>query len=202
MIDWLPIAVGISIIVLALGVARFAPDSAAGQELNRSYGIRATGPRGNRTRRDHLRSAGVAALLAALLESTSAVLARFGGNPLDESRGGMIAAVYTLGAFVLAAMAAVSMVGSLWKAAIWRVELPDTPEHRRGLANAIDKLLDGQVSSEERAAYLDVRYLQPQLEQVRRAVMKLANQSGAGVPEGIRSQIKQWTAGIRDSAGA
>jgi hypothetical protein len=90
---------------------------------------------------------------------------------------------------------------ALWKATLWRVELPDTPEHRRALADAIDHLLDGAVSPEERAAFLDVRYVHPQLEQIRRATLTLVKQHRAGVPENFRVQIKAWTSGIRESAG-
>jgi hypothetical protein len=66
--------------------------------------------------------------------------------------------------------------------------------------DAIDHLLDGNVSPEERRDYLDVSYTQPQLEQIRRATLKLVKQHSAGVPEDYRTQIKRWTAGIRASA--
>ncbi|HEY9227449.1 MAG TPA: hypothetical protein VIP11_12420, partial [Gemmatimonadaceae bacterium] len=123
MTNWLPIVVGVLIIIVALGIARLAPHSAWGQELNRSYGVRATGERGNRTRRDQLRSAALAALVATLLELTSFGTAQIGLDLPEDSRRGMIAATYTFAAFLLAAMAALSMLRSLWKAAVWRVEL-------------------------------------------------------------------------------
>jgi hypothetical protein len=194
-----PIIAGIVIIVFAIGVARFAPNSVWGQELRRSYGIRPTGARGNFTRRDHARSAGASAVLAVALELTSYAAASFGADAPNESRTGAIAFTYTIGAFFLAAMAVIATLRSLWKALRWRMELPDTPEHRRGLANAIDHLLDGQLSPEERADFLDVRYLQPQLEQIRRAVLTLSSKHATGMPESFRAQIKEWTAGIRSS---
>ena len=83
---------------------------------------------------------------------------------------------------------------------VWRVELPDTPDHRRKLADAIDHLVDGVASSEERAEFLDVRYLHPQIEPVRRATVMLVAKYDADLPEHFRAQIKQWTAGIRGSA--
>jgi hypothetical protein len=193
-----PIVAGIVIILFAVGLVRFAPNSVWGQELRRSYGVRATGARGNFTRRDHVRSAGWSGLLAVALELTSYAAASFGADAPNESRGGAIAFTYTISAFFLAAMAIIATLRSLWKALRWRMELPDTPEHRRGLANAIDHLLDGQLSPEERAEFLDVRYLQPQLEQIRRAVLALSSKH-APMPESFRSQIKEWTAGIRSS---
>jgi hypothetical protein len=200
--NWLPIVVGLAIILFALATVRLAPDSAWGQELRRSYGVRPTGSRGNLTRRDHVRAAGLAAIVATLLELTSFGAAMFGERYESASRGEVIAATYTIAAFMLAGMAMVSMFRSLWKASVWRIELPDTPAHRRGLANAIDHLLDGQLSPEERAEFLDVRYVHPQLEQIRRATVKLAAQhQPSGIPDGFRSQIKAWTAGIRESAG-
>ena len=53
---------------------------------------------------------------------------------------------------------------------------------------------------EERVEFLDVRYLHPQIEQVRRATLKLVAQHRTGFPDHFRAQIKQWTAGIRGSA--
>jgi hypothetical protein len=193
-----PIVAGIVIILAAFVLVRFAPNSVWGQELRRSYGIRPTGARGNFTRRDHVRSAGWSAILAVVLELTSYAAASFGADAPNESRGGAIAFTYTIGAFFLAAMAIIATLRSLWKALRWHMELPDTPEHRRGLANAIDHLLDGQLSPEERADFLDVRYLQPQLEQIRRAVLTLSSKH-ATMPDSFRSQIKEWTAGIRAS---
>jgi hypothetical protein len=194
-----PLIAGIVIILLAVGLVRFAPNSVWGQELRRSYGVRPTGARGNFTRRDHLRAAGLSAVLAVVLELTSYATAAFGADTPDESTGSAIAFTYTIGAFLLAAMAMIATLRSLWKALRWRMELPDTPEHRRGLANAIDHLLDGQLSPEERADFLDVRYLQPHLEQIRRAVLALSSKHATGMPESFRSQIKEWTAGIRQS---
>ena len=201
MSDWLPIVTGIVIILVAVGIARLAPDSSWGQELRRSYGVRPTGTRGIRTRRDHLRSAVLSAVLVVALIATSIGASLIAGNPPSDTQRGMIAQTYSFGAFILGAMAIVAMLRSIWKAAVWRIELPDTPAHRRGLADAIDHLLDGSVTPEERAAYLDVRYLHPQLEQVRRATMQLVSQHRSGVPDGFRTQIKEWTAGIRASAG-
>ena len=200
--NWLPVVVGIAIIVVAVAIVRLAPDSVWGQELRRSYGVRPTGPRGNFTRRDHVRAAGLAAIIATLLELTAFGAASLGERFEAESQSQVVAATYTIAALLLAGIAMVSMLRSLLKAAVWRVELPDTPAHRRGLANAIDHLLDGELSPEEQAQFLDVRYVHPQLEQIRRATVRLVAQHQArGIPDGFRSQIKAWTAGIRESAG-
>ena len=86
----------------------------------------------------------------------------------DDTSADQTAWAYLFTAFMLAALAALALLRSLWKATVWRVELPDTPDHRRKLADAIDHLVDGVASSEERAEFLDVRYLHPQIEQVRR----------------------------------
>jgi hypothetical protein len=194
-----PIIAGIVIIIVAIAIVRLAPNSTFGQELHRSYGVRPRGPRGNFTRRDHLRSAGWSMLLAVVLELTALGVAWLGAST-TKSPENPIVLTYTMVAFLLAAMATAAALRSLWKAARWRMELPDTPEHRRGLANAIDHLLDGRLSPEERAEYLDVRYLQPQLEQIRRAVLALSSKHKTGMPDTFRSQIKEWTAGIRSSA--
>ena len=194
---WLPILVGVAIIISAVAIVRLAPNSVWGQELRRSYGIRPSGLRGNRTRRDHYKSAAVSAVLAVILEGTSYATAVLGG--VDDATSGTITETYVFVAFTLASMAVVATIRSLWKAMLWRVELPDTPAHRRGLADAIDHLLDGNLSSQEREDFLDVRYIHPQLEQIRRATVKLAAQHRAGVPDDYRNQIKQWTAGIRAS---
>src|SRR5215468_8324610 len=97
--NWLPVVVGIAIIVVAVAIVRLAPDSVWGQELRRSYGVRPTGPRGNFTRRDHVRAAGLAAIIATLLELTSFGVAMFGDRFDDESRGALLAATYTIAAF-------------------------------------------------------------------------------------------------------
>jgi len=199
MSEWVPVFVGIAIVVIAVLIARLAPGSAWGQELRRSYGIRPTGERGHRTRRDHLRSAAASALLAIALEATSIGVAWLGRDATLESSTSTITMTYSFVAFLFAAMATLATARSIWKAALWRIELPDTPEHRRGLADAIDHLLDGNLSPEERARFLDVRYVHPQLEQIRRAATKLAAEYTSGMPDGYRSQIKEWTAGIRAS---
>jgi len=195
---WLPILVGVAIIIFAVAIVRLAPNSVWGQELRRSYGIRPSGLRGNRTRRDHFKSAALSAVVAVVLEGTSYATAVLGGGVVDDASVS-ITETYTFVAFTLASMAVVATIRSLWKAMLWRVELPDTPAHRRGLADAIDHLLDGNLSSQEREDFLDVRYIHPQLEQIRRATVKLAAQHHAGVPDDYRNQIKQWTAGIRAS---
>lgn len=201
MSDWLPVIVGASIILVAFAIARFAPESVWGQELRRSYGVRPTGARGHRTRRDHLRSAALSGAAVVLLFAASVVGGVFADRLPDETQGHLIATTYTLVAFMLAAVATVAAVRALWKAAVWRMELPDTPDHRRAIADAIDRLLDNSLSDQDRAEYLEVRYLHPQIEQVRRATLKLASEHRSGLPEHFRAQIKQWTAGIRGSAG-
>jgi len=200
MTNWAPILAGFAIIVAAIAIVRLAPNSTWGQELRRSYGIRPTGERGQRTRRDHVRSAGLAAVTAVGLFVTSVVADSFIDRAPENPSAGAIALSYSLVASILTLMAAVSAIRSLWKASAWRMELPDTPEHRRGLADAIDHLLDGGISTEERREYLDVVYLQPQLEQIRRATLRLSRQNATAMPDDYRVQIKQWTAGIRASA--
>jgi hypothetical protein len=200
MTNWLPIVVGLCIIAVAFGIVRLAPNSVWGQELRRSYGVRPTGPRGNRTRRDHLRSAGLSAAVCAALFATSVAAAFAMQHFADDTSADRTASVYMLVTFMLAALAAMGVLRSLWKATVWRVELPDTPDHRRRVADAIDHLIDGVVSPQERVEYLDVRYLHPQIEQVRRAAVKLVVKHRGGLPDHFRTQIKQWTAGIRASA--
>jgi hypothetical protein len=193
--------VGVVIIAVAVMIMRFAPNSTWAQELGRSYGARPTGERGHRTRRDHLRSAALAGAAAVALLVTAFAAGTIAIRAPEETRANVIGLTYMFAGFLLGAMAVASAARSLWKAAAWRVELPDTPEYRRALADALDHLLDGQVSAEERREYLDVSYLQPQLEQIRRATLKLMRQHSAGIPEDYRAQIKRWTAGIRASAG-
>ena len=144
---------------------------------------------------------GLSGLSAVALMVTSSVAGSFVERGPDDSRLGAIALSYSFVGVVLALMAVASAIRSLWKASAWRIELPDTPEHRRRLADAIDHLVDGGLSPDEQREYLDVIYLQPQLEQVRRATLKLSRQNPTGLPEDFRVQIKQWTAGIRASAG-
>lgn len=199
--DWIPILAGVVIIALAVGIIRFAPNSTWAQELRRPYGIRPTGGRGNRTRRDHLLGAGLGAVAAVALLATSVAASAVANRSTTEEGSGLIAETYMFVAALLGLMALTSTARSLWKAAVWRVELPDTPAHRVGLADAIDHLLDGELSPDERREFLEVRYLQPQIEQIRRATLKLARQHRAGMPEDFRMQIKRWTAGIRASAG-
>lgn len=201
MTNWAPILAGFAIIVAAIAIVRLAPNSAWGQELRRSYGIRPTGERGQRTRRDHVRSAGLAAITGVGLLITSIVADSFIDRAPENPSAGAIALSYSFVASILTLMAAVSAIRSLWKASAWRMELPDTPEHRRGLADAIDHLLDGGISPDEQRDFLDVVYLQPQLEQIRRATLRLSRQNTGGMPDDYRIQIKQWTAGIRASAG-
>src|SRR5215211_5348496 len=63
MSDWLPIVAGYGIILGAIAVARLAPHSGVARELQAWYGLAPSGGRGERTRRDHLRTAGIAAAI-------------------------------------------------------------------------------------------------------------------------------------------
>lgn len=197
--SWLPVIAGLVIIAVAFGIVRFAPNSVWGQELRRSYGVRPSGPRGNRTRGDHLRSAGLAAATSGALFATSIAAAFVMDRAPDHTSTDQIAWAYLFTAFMLAALAAVVLVRALFKAMVWRIELPDTPDHRRRLADALDHLIDGVASPEERAQYVDVRYLHPQIESVRQATLKLVARHGGGLPDHFRAQIRQWTSGIRRS---
>jgi hypothetical protein len=197
--SWLPVIAGLVIIAIAFGIVRFAPNSVWGQELRRSYGVRPSGARGNRTRADHLRSAGLAAATSAALFATSVVAAMIMDRAPDQTSTDQIAWAYLFTAFMLAGLAALVLLRALFKAVVWRVELPDTPDHRRRLADALDHLIDGVVSPEERAEYVDVRYLHPQIESVRQATLKLVARHRGGLPDHFRLQIRQWTSGIRRS---
>jgi hypothetical protein len=197
--NWVPILAGFCIIAVAFAIVRFAPDSAWGQELRRSYGIQPSGARGNRTRRDHLRSAGLAAGVCAALVATSAVAALVADRATDGTNTDRTASAYLFTAFMLAVLAALALVRSLYKATVWHVELPDTPDHRRKLADAIDHLVDGVASAEERAEFLDVQYLHPQIESVRRATMLLVAKHDSELPDHFRVQVKRWASGIRQS---
>src|SRR5215510_4198295 len=110
--NWLPMFFGLAIILVAVAIVRIAPDSFLGQELRRSYGVRPTGARGNFTRRDHVRAAGLAATVATLLELMSFGVAVFGDRFDVDSRGAILAATYSIAAFLLAGMAMVSMFRS------------------------------------------------------------------------------------------
>jgi hypothetical protein len=193
--------VGTAIIAAAFTVIRLAPHSVWSQELLRQYGIKPSGERGNRTRRDHLRSAGLGAFAAAALMVTGSLANLFAERVPINARSWMIASSYMFVSFLLCIMAVTSTVRSLWKAAAWRMELPDTPDHRRALADALDHLLDGGLTAEERRDYLEVTYLQPQLDQIRRSTLKLSKQHQGDLPKDFHAQIKRWTAGIRASAG-
>jgi hypothetical protein len=199
--DWLVVGVGVVVIVVARAIARFRPHSSIGQELRRSYGARATGERGVRTRHDHLRSAGLAAIAFVGLFLTAIVADRFATGLPDGSNGNLIASTYGFCAFLLSLVALTVLLLSLWKAAVWRVELPDTPEHRRALADAIDHLLDGQLDPAERANVLQVRYLHAEIEEIRRSTLRLVSKHPSGLPDSFRAQIKGFTATIRASAG-
>jgi hypothetical protein len=195
----LPLIVGLGIIVLALGVIWLAPESAAAIELRRSYGIEPSGERGVRTRRDHLKSAGLAALMAIALTVTSVVAATLMDRLPNGSRGNLIASTYMFGGFLMTIVTAVVALVALWKSVFWRIELPDTPSHRRAFADAIDRLVDGTLSAEDRAEYVDVRYLQPEIEQIRRSTLHLLKRHGNQLPENVRDQVKEFTAHIRGS---
>ena len=201
MSNWLPVVVGVAIIAAAFAVIRLAPNSVWSQELLRPYGVRPSGERGNRTRRDHLRSAGLGGIAATALMVTAFLADLAATSAPTQERSGLIALTYMFVAFLLGLTALASTVRSLWKAVLWHMELPDTPDHRRALADALDHLLDGSASDEERRDYLEVTYLQPQLDQIRRSTLKLAKKHQGDLPADFRAQIKRWTAGIRASAG-
>src|SRR5215472_13697702 len=170
-----------AIIAAALAVVRLAPNSVWSQELLRQYGVRPSGERGNRTRRDHLRSAGLAGVASAALLVTAVVADVIAERAPADTRSETIALTYAFVSLLLGLTAAASMARSLWKAAVWRMELPDTPDHRRALADALDHLLDGALTAEERRDYLEVTYLQPQLDQIRRSTLKLAKKHRGGL---------------------
>src|SRR5438874_1824859 len=100
--DWLPLVVGFAIIVTALAIARFAPHSAWGHELRRAYGVKPTGERGIRTRRDHLRSAGLAGAAAAVLFATALGVSTIAVQLPDDTQGNWIASTYMFVAVLLA----------------------------------------------------------------------------------------------------
>lgn len=198
--EWLPAAVGIVLIGAAWAIARYRPHSFLGHELRRPYGASATGERGVRTRGDHLRSSGLA-----LLAVGGLMLTAFGADYVadrfpNESSGKLSAFTYEFGALLGALFAAVVLLNALRKAAMWRIELPDTREHRRALADAIDHLLDGQLDPAERSQVLQVRYLHPEIEAIRRSTLRLMAEHPSGLPDDFREQIKGFTATIRSSA--
>src|SRR6476646_8239821 len=145
--EWLTVTVGVGVIAVAWAIARFRPNSFLGRELRRPYGAAATGDRGIRTRGDHLRSSGLALLAAGALMLTAFAADYFADRFPNESTGKLIAYTYECGALLGAIVAAAVLVNAMRKAAVWRVELPDTREHRRALADAIDQLLDGQLGA-------------------------------------------------------
>jgi len=197
--EWVPVSIGVAIVVLARGIVRFLPNSFVAQELRRSYGASATGDRGVRTRGDHLRSSGLAVVTAAALLLTAFGTLTLADRFPTESTANLIALTYGFLATLLGLVAAAVLVHALWKAARWRVELPDTPEHRRALADAIDHLLDGELDATERAEVLQVRYLHPEIEEIRRSTLRLLSKHPSGLPDGFRDQIKNFTATIRGS---
>ncbi|MEP6492452.1 MAG: hypothetical protein ABJF01_07235 [bacterium] len=197
--EWVPVAIGAALVVIARGIARFYPNSFVGHELRRSYGVSPTGERGVRTRHDHLRSSGLALIAAAVLLPTGIGTVLFAQRLPDDSMSYLVALAYGFGAILMGLLAAGVLLFALWKAARWRVELPDTPEHRRALADAIDRLLDGGVSAAEHTAVLQVRYLHPEIEEIRRATLRLISKHPSGLPDGFREQIKNFTATIRGS---
>lgn len=198
--EWQTVAVGVGVIALAWAIARFRPNSFLGRELRRSYGAAATGERGVRTRGDHLRSSALALLAAGALMLTAFAADYFADRFPNESTGKLIAYTYEFGALLGAIVAAAVLVNALRKAAMWRVELPDTREHRRALADAIDELLDGHVDAAERLEVLRVRYLHPEIEAIRRSTLRLMAEHPSGLPDGFREQIRGFTATIRRSA--
>lgn len=198
--EWLTVTVGVGVIAVAWAIARFRPNSFFGRELRRSYGAAATGDRGVRTRSDHLRSSGLALLASAALTLTAIGAGYFADRVPNGSTGKLIAYTYEFGALLGAIVAAAVLLNALRKAAMWRVELPDTSEHRRALADAIDQLLDGQLAAAERPEILRVRYLHPEIEAIRRSTLRLMAEHPSGLPDGFREQIRGFTATIRRSA--
>jgi hypothetical protein len=197
--EWIPVAVGAALVVLARAIAHFLPDSFVAQELRRPYGVSPSGPRGVRTRRDHLRSAGLALIATIVLLPTGTATMVYAGDLSDDTTIFRVAMAYGFCAVLMGLLAAAALLIAFWKAARWRIELPDTPEHRRALADAIDRLLDGELGDAERSAVLQVRYLHPEIEEIRRSTLRLVSKHPTGLPEGFREQIKGFTATIRAS---
>jgi hypothetical protein len=198
--DWVPIIVGYGIILVAIIAARAMPNSTIGVELRRSYGVTPSGDRGHRTREDYLKSAGLA-----FAASVGLALTCMGAGVLMDrypigSRANLAASTYSFGAFLLMGVALLLTAGSLWRYLFFRVVLPDTPAHRLSFADAIDRLLDGAITDNERIEHLEVRYKQREIEEIRRSTLKLVRKHGVSLPENHRSQIRQLTAGIRASA--
>jgi hypothetical protein len=201
MTDWTPIIVGLLIVIAAVVLIRRWPDSDVARELLRPYGIQPTGPRGIRTRRDHLRSALLAGGTATALLTTVIAVASFAGRlPIDQLSG-RASNGYVFIAFLLGVVTALVALQALWKAVIWHEELPDLPEHRTALADALDQLIDGQIDPATRSSYLEVRYVNRELEQIRRATLKLVAQHKGTLPPSYRQQLREWTTAIRRTAG-
>src|SRR5215831_13424730 len=112
---WLPVLVGAAIIAAAFAIIRFAPNSVWSQELLRQYGVRPSGDRGHRTRRDHLRSAGLGGAAAAALMVTAFLAALVATSVPTEAPSGLIALTYAFVSFLLGLTAVASTVRSLWK---------------------------------------------------------------------------------------
>jgi hypothetical protein len=110
------------------------------------------------------------------------------------------ASAVMFGAFLLAGIAVLICIAALVKFVWWRLELPDRPEHRRALADSLDLLIDGGLGTADRAAFVDARYLEGEIDQVRRSIVRVVSQHPSGVPVTVRDQLREWTSRIRESA--
>lgn len=198
--NWVPIVAGYTIIAIAILIARFAPQSGAAHELRTWYGVAPSGKRGERTRRDQFLSSGIAAAIGIGLLLAALGISFVGDRYSNGSRANLAAATYAFGSLILGVMALVVAAVALSKGLVWRVELPDWPEHRIAFVDAMDRVIDGQSTPDEEAEVLQVRYQYGVIEQLRRNWLREIRKHGGSLPDPYRRQFKELTASIRASA--
>ncbi|MDB4908905.1 MAG: hypothetical protein JWO05_3689 [Gemmatimonadetes bacterium] len=187
--EWLPVAVGWMLILVAIVVARSRPDSFVGRELRRVVSFRATGERGHHTRRDTLRAMGLCAGTAALLFGVGLGLGELAQGLDTLSRVGMAMQSYSFIGFILSVMAAVIALGWGLRSLFWRPPPPPVElELWPAFADLLDALADGRVSREDWDARLGTAFTDPVLERMRRDCLKLSG----GDPARLTRDFGPW----------
>jgi len=117
---WVVMIAAFSFVVIVTALVQRYPRSWWAAELLRWYGVRPTGPEGTYRRLDHFRSAGLSVLVAVLLMALSIVALVISERFPNRSTGNAIALTYFFGLYLLAAVAVLSGVISLWRGVFWR----------------------------------------------------------------------------------
>lgn len=168
--DWLPLAIGLAIIVVGIALVVTRPTSSVALELRRVYGVRPSGAYNLMNRHDLLRRAGYSFVAAGTLFASSFALFPLTDRLANESTPRLVLEGYFFMAFLLGGVAALAAILSLLSIAVWRPRtIETTPDRLADFADYLTRLSRGDISYEGWRDLSVVRFDHTSVEAVRLA---------------------------------